>query len=640
MSTQYQKAKSPGKRIEVKGEKLKDIVLRTMSVLSDIVGATLGPGGMPVLLERQENLPALVTKDGVTVMRSLGFEDSVQHCILEAARDAAVRTAAEAGDGTTTATVLAEAVVRRTLQYCEKHPQTSPQRVCRILERAFADVIEPTLVKASIRPPWDAKAEAESLEKLENLAAAFEEGKLTESEYRTQTLAAYSNRRRLLFNVARVSANGDSALAEAVLHCFDEVGDEGNITLAEVTGPSHYDVEIINGYPIPIGMEDSLLSHQQQYINDRENNRCLLERPVFLLYDGRVTEIQQVGPFLERLAGAAAGGTYPHNNVVLVANGFSDSVLAILGANFQEATNLKVFPLMTPQTIMPQSQQEFLHDLQAVVGAKIFDPYDQTLDLASPDFIDLGPGVDSFESTRWRSNVLGQADEAQRIERVDLLAKQMQKAESELERQFLAERKARLAGGLARLKVVGASGGEQKEKRDRAEDAVCAVRGALSRGCLPGGGWGLLRVRQELLNDPGYGKNDIIVEVLAPALMEPVIRILSNAGIQAEERKAVLAPVLDAIEHPKIVEGSAPVYVPRVYDAMEQQHVNAIASGILDSTPAVVEAIRNSLSIATLLGTLGGAVVFPRDREVDRQEAIETQNFLRNAGKNEADERA
>ncbi len=617
-----------------------------MRTLSDIVGATLGPGGMPVLLERQEHgLPALVTKDGVTVMRALGFEDSVQHAIFEAARDCAIRTAAEAGDGTTTATVIAEAVVRHTLAYCQKHPTVAPQRVSRTLERAFRDIIEPTLQAASIRADWDDKAEAESEKKLEALTQEFEAGKIDAQTLQHLQEEAYTTRRRLLLHVATVSANGDRALAKAVMACFDAVGDEGNITIAELSGPSSYDVETINGYPIPIGMEDCLLSHQQQFVNDPQNNRCVMEQPVFLLFDGRLTEIQQIAPFLERVGQAFQSGVYNHHNIVIVANGYSDSVLAILGMNFQDRTQLKVYPLLAPQSILPRSQQEFLADVQAVTGAKIFDPIDQTLDNAliiDPDtgahFIELGPGVDSFEATRWRSNILGQADEDMRIARVDLLAGYMKKAESELERQLLAERKARLAGGLARLKVVGASGGEQKEKRDRAEDAVCSVRGAIAHGILPGGGWGLLRARQELLER--LPEDSIITDILCPALMEPVWRLLKNSGLE-QEMEQILKPVLEAIATPRPRPGGgSPLYVPRVYDAMEQKHVNAIQAGILDSTPAVVEAIRNSLSIATLLGTLGGAVVFLRDHELDRREAVETADFIRNAGANPADDRA
>src|SRR5574343_778881 len=129
---QYSKVKSVSKEILSRGPALQRLILETMKTCSDVVGSTLGPGGMSVVIERQEErLPPMITKDGVTVFRNLGFDNSSQQVIMEAARDASVRTAAEAGDGTTTATILAEALVRNTIACCDKNPKVSPQRVVR-----------------------------------------------------------------------------------------------------------------------------------------------------------------------------------------------------------------------------------------------------------------------------------------------------------------------------------------------------------------------------------------------------------------------------------------------------------------------------------------------------------------------------
>jgi len=144
--TNQMKAKSPAKKILTKGPELEKIVLKTMREISNIVGATLGPGGNPVLTERPESgLPASITKDGVTVFKSLGYADPAAHTIMETARDASVRTASEAGDGTTNSAVLAESIVRKIYGFCNANPKMSPQKIVRHLERMFKDTIEPTI---------------------------------------------------------------------------------------------------------------------------------------------------------------------------------------------------------------------------------------------------------------------------------------------------------------------------------------------------------------------------------------------------------------------------------------------------------------------------------------------------------------
>ena len=594
---EYQKIKSVAKSIQTKGPALERTVLNTMKTISDIVGGTLGPGGRQVLIERQEfNLAPMVTKDGVTVFRALGFDDPAAHCVMEAARDAAVRTASEAGDGTTTATILAESIVRRTKEFCQKNPKVSPQKVVRRLERAFKEVIEP-LVK-SLAYPAD---------------LSTPEG------------------RALLRNVAQISANGDSELSNAVMECFDLVGDDGNVTIAEVNGPSHYEVEKIEGYPITMGYEDSCGKFYPKFINDQQTQRCVLEKPIFLLYHGKITEFQSLCKILDLVHQEflATGG--PHN-VVIVATGFSEQVLSILAFNFPESNSLNVFPLLVPQFPFPNGQLYFLQDLAAITGAKLLDPLNANLEHSLPE--DLGVGVASFEATRFRSNIVGKPgdeEKRQKLEdlillRVDELQAQLARAESQLERMFLEERIGKLTGGIARLKVIGASNGELKEKRDRAEDAVCGVRGAIKHGALPGGGWTLLRTMHELASQ----KDPIITDVLIPALYEPVVTLFSNAGINEEEMVAILEPIIKQI---------AEKTPPMVFDVLEGKHVDPLQGGVLDSTPAVLEAIRNSISIATLLGTLGGTVVFRRDLNLERSEASDTADWNRKSSINEANER-
>jgi chaperonin GroEL len=604
---QYQKVKSVAKHVEVKGSALTKRILSTMKTISDLVGATLGPGGSPVLIERQElNMPPMVTKDGVTVFRSIGFDGSIEQILMEAARDASVRTANEAGDGTTTATVLAEAIVRKTVEYCASNPRVSPQKVVRRLMAVFRDYVEPLVRKLSLTTDM-----------------STEEG------------------RNYLRAVAKVSANGDEELADAVMECFDLVGDGGNVTILEVSGPSHYEVERIEGFPIGIGYDDSCLRYWPMFITDQGYQKVVLggdvdtvNRPYFVLYHGKVNDIQTCVLFMEKIGAtmdALKNGVIEpkdvRKNIVFVATGFSDQVLATLASNFQNQHSINVVPLLVPPSPIHNGQLAFLEDLSAITGAVIFNPVNKPLDTG--ELSDLGPGVESFEMNRFRSTIIGHTSEDAIIERVSQLELQLQEG-SILENTLIYERIGKLTGGIAKLRVVGSSNGELREKRDRAEDAVCAVRGAVKHGVLPGGGWTLIKLVEELekLSDP------IIDGVLRPALMEPVFRLLKNCGMDDDEGYLIIKQVVDAIKYDYC---SGP---PVVYDALEQKFVDAYKGGVLDSTPAVLEAIRNSLSIAGLLGTLGGAVVFKRDEELERTEARETAEFERNSSYNPADERA
>lgn len=602
---QYQKTKSVAKSVTTHEDGLDAKVLSTMKRISAIVGATLGPSGRPVLIERQEfDLPAMVTKDGVTVFRSLGFQDPVAHLIMETARDASLRTASEAGDGTTTATILTESIVRRTHEFCKKNPKVSPQRVVRRLETIFRDVIEPSIHKLAMKADL-----------------STESGK------------------KLLHSVAKISANGDSDLADAVMECYELVGDEGNVTLTEISGPSHYEVERLEGYPVYMGYEDSCAKFKDKFINDPGLQRCMLENPLFAVYHGRITDIQTIQMLMESVADAwqnpETANSESRHNVVLVATGFSESVLANLGVNFQAMTSINVFPLLAPMSPVVNGQLGFLEDLCAVTGSRLLDPLNCPFDQATVE--DLGRQAKTFESSRFRSTVswdLTPENEMAIQLQVDKLTANITQAPSLLDKSFLEERIGKLTGGIAKLKVIGASNGELREKRDRAEDAVCAVRGAIKHGCLPGGGWTLLKLVSELDTKDA---DSIVKEVLIPALQEPFERLLTNCGMTTEEISVIKERVTDAI-----VKGFAKSDVKKalVYDAMDHKFVEPIAGEVLDSTPAVLEAIRTSISNAANLGTLGGIVAFGRDLEMERSEARDTNAFIRDSNVNPADERA
>lgn len=585
MGIEHGKTKSAAKYVLTPGPELDAKINEALTTIDRVVGATLGPNGRPVLIERYEyGLPPFVTKDGVTVFRSIALRGSAQHCVMEIARDGSSRTASEAGDGTTTAAILTNAIYQQFKKFCDTNPKVSPQRVVRHLEGVFRDHIEPTIKSLAV------KADLET-----------DEGKA------------------FLRSVAQISANGDAALADAVMKCFDITGDEGNVTIVDGTGPSGYKTEAIDGYAIPgMGYEESCGNYYAKFINDPGNQRCVMEKPVFLLYNGEINEIQALAPILEKVGIGWIHGVpnedaelkkFTHN-VVVVANGFSDTVLGWLAACFANPETINVYPLVVPQSPQANGRLQFLMDVAAITGSRVLDILEAPLDMA--ELKDLGPGVDSFESYRFRSSIVGYANEDSLIERVMDLKLQLSHPESELDAVILRERAAKLAGGIAKLWVYGSSNAEIKEKRDRADDAICAVRGAIKNGTLPGGGWTLLKLIETMPHQ------EFVDAILRTAFMEPFNRLLSNGGIGEDEAVGVLASIVDNQALGKKV----------VYDFLEHQHVDAYEAGVLDSAPAVLEAIRNSLSTASQLGTLGGLVVFERDGEWEEQEARKTAKFV------------
>lgn len=600
MGTSYQKVKSVGKVVRPRGPALEAIIRRTMAMIAEVVGGTLGPGGQPVLIERQEtDMPPIVTKDGVTVYQHLGFDDATMQVILESARDAAVRTAAAAGDGTTTATILAEAIVSRTMDFCRGNRRISPQRVVRKLNEVLLTEIEPLLTSQAI-------------------------------------LAKFGTEKgdKILRNVARISANGDDALAKSVMDCYGLVGDTGNVTLVEVSGPNGYEVERIEGFPITnMGYDDSCGKYASKFINDPAHQRIILEKPLFVVYHGKLTEIQTMTMLMEKIGALWQDPAQesPRHNVVLVACGFSESVVAQLAFNMAEQNTINVIPLLVPMS--PFGQLPLLEDIAAATGSKLLDPLNSPLDTA--EIQDLGTWAKAIEMNRYRTTILVEdapegsspPNEDWVISRVAILEEQLKQAASEAETRDLEERIGKLTGGIARLKVVGSSTGDMRERRDRAEDAICAVRGAIKHGCLPGGGWALMLLAKRLLklNDP------IISEVLCAALFEPVKKLFTNAGFQPDEVMAYVQPVIESFDSPQ----------QKTFDVLEQKYVDPVEGGVLDSFPAVMEAIKNSISIAVQLGTLGGTIVFGRDHDFDRKEARETNQWLREANdfKSIADDR-
>jgi chaperonin GroEL len=586
----HRKAKDAPKVFETDRKKIRELVLHTMKRVSDAVGSTLGPGGLNGLIESDfPGIPNKNTKDGVTVFESLGAHNAYEHLIIEQARDAAKRTGAEAGDGTTTATILSYAIIQNLFGFCERNPKYSPQKAARRISKVANSVLVPYIQERSI--------------------------KIGEKN------------QHMLKMVAKISANGDEDMAKAVIKAFEEIGygDASHVTIREVSGEPHYSVERIDGFPIAIGYEDSIGKMHTAFINDQANQRCYLEKPLFLLYDGQLTDIMAIVPLLDHMTRLYVDqGKSEYKNLVIVAHNFSESVLTQFAFAFSNPTQLNIVPLITPRAQFQNAELHFLQDLAAFTGAKMFGLKDQ---LGTVTMEDLGAGMEYVEIYRFRSTVVGDPNPTNVEVRAEDLKVMLKNSEGKAERVWLQERIGKITNGIAKLTIYGGSNGELKEAHDRCEDAVCAVRAAISHGALPGG----TRVAIDLALKLGdLDESDPARAVLQPALMSLPMRLLDNAGYSSEETSAIISKL---VENPDLV-----------YDVENEKFGKAEELGLFDATKAVSESLSNAVSIASVLGTMGCIIAHPRDGDFERAEAKADAEFIRNtenanAFVNEANER-
>lgn len=569
------KVKTPSKIFITDQERLRAIVGEVVDQVVEIVGASLGPGGRPVLIESElPGLPNKVSKDGVSIFRALGHPNPYKHVIIEQMRDAAVKTVNEAGDGTTTATILAGAFVKNLFAFCNANRKYSPQKIIRQVSKIAEEEMFPAIKKAST--------------------------KIT------------NKNKDLLEKVATISTNGDKEMSKKVMEAFELTGfsSSSHVTIQELSGPSHYEVDLVEGFPIHKGYEESIGKFHAAFINDQANQRIALDAPAFILFDGKITDPAQVADILMKAGNAYVNGETECKNVMLVCHSFSDQVLTWLSLNMQNPGTLNVVPLMTPMTQIINSQLAFLQDLSAFTGASIFG---MTNPLYEAELSHLGYGVEKIEINRFRATVVGEPNSELIQARAEQIKTQIKNSESRLEKLILEERLGCLTNGIAQFKIFGASSGEIKEKADRAEDAVCAIRAALNHGVVPGGCRVLINVALGLKEK--YPEDLVVNSVIVPSLFAPFLRLLANAGFNDTEIQEILQKY---VNDSKIV-----------YDVENQEFGDPKIMGIFDATLAVSESLNAAISIMGGLGAMGGIIVTPRDAAMELQDFRDEQEFNR-----------
>jgi chaperonin GroEL len=502
-----------------------------VNLLANAVKVTLGPKGRNVVLERTFSAP-IVTKDGVSVAKEIELADKLQNIGAQLVKEVASRTSDAAGDGTTTATVLAQAIVREGQKYVASG--LNPLDLKRGIDKAVIAAIEE--LKKISKPTTTSKEIAQ---------------------------------------VATISANGEESIGQRIAEAIDRVGKEGVITVED--GKSLEDeLEVVEGLQFDRGYLSPY------FINNPDKQVAVLDNPFILLHDKKISNIRDLLPVLEQVAKAG-------RPLLIIAEDVEGEALATLVVNNIRGI-LKAVAVKAPG--FGDRRKALLEDIAILTGGQVI-AEETGLTLEKTTLAELGQAK-RIEVGKENTTVIDGGGDPKTIEaRVKQIRVQIDEATSDYDREKLQERVAKLAGGVAVIKVGGATEIEVKEKKDRVDDALHATRAAVEEGIVPGGGVALIRVRNAISNLKGSNADqDAGVKIVLRALEEPLRQIVSNAG---EEASVVVA---------KVSQGNGNFG----YNAQTGEYGDLVESGVLDPTKVTRTALQNAASVAGLLLTTDATV--------------------------------
>lgn len=526
-------------------------ILKGVNILADAVKVTLGPKGRNVLLERSFGAP-VITKDGVSVAKEIELKDNFENIGAQVVKQVASKTADVAGDGTTTATVLAQAIVREGVRYVAAG--MNPMDLKRGIDKAVAKVVDE--LKSLSKPISTSKEIAQ---------------------------------------VAALSANSDQDIGTIIAQAMDKVGKEGVITVED--GKS-----LENELDVVEGMQFDRGYLSPYFINNPEKQIAVLEEPLILLHDKKISAIRDLLPILE--AAAKAG-----KPLLIVAEDIEGEALATLVVNSMRGI-LKVAAVKAPG--FGDRRKAMLEDIAILTGATVVsEETGKQLDKA--ELADLG-SAKRVEVHKENTIIVGGGGDQSRIDaRVKAIQAQIDQATSDYDREKLQERVAKLAGGVAVIKVGAATEVEMKEKKDRVDDALHATRAAVEEGIVPGGGVALLRARAVLDSLKAENSDqEAGVRIVRSALEAPLRAIANNAG---DEPSVVVA---------KVAEGKGNFG----YNAATGDYGDLVEAGVVDPTKVTRSALQNAASIASLiLTTEAGVAELPKDEKASAVASAPEMDF-------------
>src|SRR5574343_365652 len=512
---------------EVKfGDSARARMVEGINILADVVKVTLGPKGRNVVLERSFGGPT-VTKDGVSVAKEIELKDKFANMGAQMVKEVASKTSDIAGDGTTTATVLAQSIVREGMKYVAAG--MNPMDLKRGIDKAVAATI--TELKAFSKPCTTTKEIAQ---------------------------------------VGSISANSDSDIGEIIANAMEKVGKEGVITVED--GKS-----LANELDVVEGMQFDRGYLSPYFINNGDKQQALMENPFVLLFDKKISNIRDLLPVLEQVAKAG-------RPLLIIAEDVDGEALATLVVNNIRGI-LKAVAVKAPG--FGDRRKAMLQDIAVLTGGQVI-AEEVGLSLEKATLEDLGQAK-RIEVGKENTTIIDGAGSEDNIQaRVATIRKQIDEATSDYDKEKLQERVAKLAGGVAVIKVGAATEVEMKEKKARVEDALHATRAAVEEGIVPGGGVALLRARPAVEAVKGDNADqDAGIKLVLKAMEQPLREIVANAGDEP-------SVVVDKVQRGKGNYG---------YNASTGEYGDMVEMGVLDPTKVTRTALQNAASVAGLMLT-------------------------------------
>ena len=494
--------------------------------LANAVKVTLGPKGRNVVLDRAFGAPT-VTKDGVSVAKEIELKDKFENMGACMVREVASKTSDNAGDGTTTATVLAQAIVDEGMKFVAAG--MNPMDLKRGIDKAVAAAIE---------------------------------------ELRKISKPTTTNKE--IAQVGAISANSDAEIGDIISEAMDKVGKEGVITVEDGKSLKN-ELEVVEGMQFDRGYLSPY------FINQPEKQAAVLDNPFILLHDKKISNIRELLPVLEQVAKAA-------RPLVIIAEDIDGEALATLVVNSIRGI-LKVVAVKAPG--FGDRRAAMLEDIAVLTGGTVISTnVGLTLDKATLEQLGTAKKV---EVTKENTTIIDGAGQAEAIEnRVRNIRTQIEAATSDYDREKLQERVAKLAGGVALIKVGAATEVEMKEKKARVEDALHATRAAVEEGIVAGGGVALIRAKQAIRDIKGDNdEQNAGIRIVLRAMEEPLRQIVANAG---DEPSVVVNTVAQG-------EGNFG------YNAQTGEYGDLVEMGVLDPTKVTRTALQNAASVASLILT-------------------------------------
>ena len=508
------------------GDDARARMVRGVNILANAVKVTLGPKGRNVVLEKSFGAPT-VTKDGVSVAKEIELEDKFENMGAQMVKEVSSQTSDVAGDGTTTATVLAQAIVREGMKSVTAG--MNPMDLKRGIDKAVAAAVEQ--LKKISKPCADNNAIAQ---------------------------------------VGTISANADANIGDIIARAMAKVGKEGVITVEEGTTLDN-ELDIVEGMQFDRGYLSPY------FINNQQSMSAELEAPYILVYDKKISNIREMLPVLE---GVAKSG----KPLLIIAEDVEGEALATLVVNTMRGI-VKVAAVKAPG--FGDRRKAMLQDIAVLTGATVI-AEEVGLSLEKATLNELG-SAKKVTVSKENTIIVDGAGKSKEIKaRVEQIRTQMAEATSDYDKEKLQERVAKLAGGVAVIKVGAATEMEMKEKKARVEDALHATRAAVEEGVVPGGGVALIRALQGIKGLKGDNhEQDVGIAIACRAMEEPLRQIVANAG---DEQSVVLN---------NVKEGKGNYG----YNAATGEYGDMVKMGILDPTKVSRTALQNAASIAGLLIT-------------------------------------